>query len=75
MVGHPNYANLEGYWPFDEGSGQTAASLTHAPERDGQLGATDGADTSDPAWTTNVSPVPVEPTTFGRIKWSWFVIR
>jgi hypothetical protein len=66
---HPNYANLEGYWKFDEGAGQVAVSMVHSPERDGQLGADAGDDGSDPAWTTNVSPVPTDPTTLGRIKW------
>ena len=72
---HPNYANLEGYWPFDEGSGQLAATLAHSPARDGQLGEEAGEDGSDPVWTTNVSPVPVEPTSFGRIKGSWLLSR
>jgi hypothetical protein len=72
---HPNFANLEGYWPFDEGTGQVAISLTHSPDRDGQLGSAVGEDSSDPTWTTNVSPVPVELTTFGRIKGNWFIRR
>jgi hypothetical protein len=68
---HPNYVNLEGYWKFDDGAGQVAASLVHSPERDGQLGPTAGRDDGDPIWTTNVSPVPTDPTTLGRIKWGF----
>jgi hypothetical protein len=69
---HPNYANLEEYWRFDEGTGQVAASMVHSPERDGQLGSTTGVDATDPTWTVDVSPVPAQALTFGQIKWGWF---
>lgn len=47
---------LIGYWQFDEGTGDTAADATgngHA----GRLGASVGADTDDPDWTTDTPPV------------------
>jgi len=65
---HPSYGSLEGYWTFDEGAGQTAASEVESPARDGQLGATAGADATDPVWEAGGAPVPVARTTFGRIK-------
>jgi hypothetical protein len=68
---HPNFSHLEGYWKFDEGAGQVAASFVHSPERDGQLGSTPEVEDSDPVWTTNVAPVPTDPTTFGRFKWGF----
>ena len=68
---HPSYGDLEAYWKFDEGVGQAAVSLVNSPGRDGRLGSAAGDDGSDPAWTTNVSPVPSHPTTVGRIKWGF----
>jgi hypothetical protein len=69
---HPNFANLEGYWKFDEGTGQTAAcSLVHTSDRNGQLGSAAGDDVNDPVWSTNVSPVPTDPITLGRLKWGF----
>ena len=42
---------LVGYWNFNEGSGQTAYDSTDN-NSDGTLGATSGAEASDPTWTT-----------------------
>ena len=38
-----------GYWPFNEGSGQTAADAS-AGSNDGTLGPTAGAESADPSW-------------------------
>ena len=65
---HPSYGSIEGYWTFDEGGGQTAASEVGSPDRDARLGATGGAEATDPAWQAEESPVPVERTSFGRVK-------
>ncbi|HEY4057437.1 MAG TPA: LamG domain-containing protein [Kofleriaceae bacterium] len=47
--------SLVGEWTFDEGTGQTAAD-TSTTSNPGQLGATTGTDTSDPAWVTSTVP-------------------
>ncbi len=47
---HPDYGSLEGYWNFDEGSGQVAHNLTGDARRDGELGSSSGADDNDPQW-------------------------
>jgi len=65
---HPDYDHLEGYWPFDEGSGQSAAGAVHSPARDGLLGGSSAAEATDPTWRTDGAPMPVERTSFGRIK-------
>jgi hypothetical protein len=41
--------SLLGHWPLDEGAGQVAHDVS-GNGNDGVLGATAGADTSDPAW-------------------------
>jgi YD repeat-containing protein len=48
-------ASMVGLWHFDEGAGQTVADSS-GNGRDGTLGADDGADSDDPAWSTD-SPV------------------
>lgn len=63
---HPDFASLEGYWRFDEGSGQSAASEVGPPALTGRLGATSSAEASDPAWTAG--PTSVRPMTLGRLK-------
>jgi hypothetical protein len=45
--------------------------MVNSPGRDGVLGMTAGEEDPDPAWTVNVSPVPTEPTTLGRLKWRY----
>ncbi len=65
---HPDYANLEGYWNFDEGSGQVVHNLAGDARRDGELGSGSGEDTSDPQWQRDGAPVPVAPATVGQIK-------
>ncbi len=47
---HPYYAQLEGAWSFEEGSGQTVANLGPVAGRDGTLGSGSGVDDADPAW-------------------------
>jgi hypothetical protein len=46
---------LVGEWTFDEGTGQTTAD-TSGSGNAGQLGATTGAEASDPAWVTSTVP-------------------
>jgi hypothetical protein len=65
---HPNYTDLEGYWNFDEGSGQTAQNLAGDPGRDGRLGSSPDEDGSDPQWQAEGAPVPVNPATVGQLK-------
>lgn len=48
---------LVGYWRFDEGTGDVAFDAT-AHGHDGQLGTAVGPDAYDPAWTTDVPPIP-----------------
>jgi len=43
--------NTGGLWHFDDATGQVAADAT-TNANDGQLGATSGSDTADPAWDT-----------------------
>lgn len=43
---------LEGYWKFDESSGQVASDSSWN-DNDGQLGSTSGSDDNDPTWTTD----------------------
>jgi hypothetical protein len=43
---------LVGYWPFDEGSGQTLGDET-GNGLDAQLGSTSGADEDDPTWVAD----------------------
>jgi len=45
----PDDAGLEGYWDFNEGSGQTVADLS-GTGNNGVRGTTGGADDSDPEW-------------------------
>ncbi len=45
---HPNYAQLEGAWSFEDGSGQIAHDLLGV--RDGTLGSGSGDDDADPTW-------------------------
>jgi hypothetical protein len=45
---HPNYAQLEGAWSFEDGSGQVAQDLLGV--RNGTLGSESGADDADPTW-------------------------
>ena len=65
---HPNWSDLMGYWRFEEGAGQTVASEVNSPAYDGELGSGSGTDSQDPAWEANGAPLPVEKTSFGRIK-------
>lgn len=63
---HPEVAALEGYWRFEEGTGQAAASEVSSPTRDGVLGSTSGEDDRDPAWSGGV--VPTASTSVSGIK-------
>jgi hypothetical protein len=65
---HPNYADLEGYWDFDEVSGQTVHNLAGDARRDGVLGSGSEEDTHDPLWQREGAPVPIYPATIGQIK-------
>jgi hypothetical protein len=65
---HPDYADIEAYWNFDEGSGQVLDNLTGDARRDGELGSGSGQDDSDPQWESEGAPVPVAPATIGQIK-------
>jgi hypothetical protein len=65
---HPDYANLEGYWNFDELTGQTTQNLVGDAGRDGALGLSTAEDGRDPLWQREGAPVPVERTTIGQIK-------
>ncbi len=65
---HPDYGSLEGYWNFDEGSGQVAHNLAGDARRDGELGSGSGEDANDPQWQADGAPVPVSPATIGQIK-------
>lgn len=47
--------NLLGYWPLDEGSGQTLTNRTGGPA--GILGATTQVETTDPAWSPEDPPL------------------
>ncbi|MDV6029055.1 MAG: DUF4347 domain-containing protein [Phycisphaera sp. RhM] len=47
----PTATNLANWWQFDEGAGQTSVD-SGALGNDATLGATAGADTDDPTWTT-----------------------
>jgi hypothetical protein len=66
--GHPDWADLIGYWRFDEGSGQVVASEVDSPALDGRLGSDPVADGADPTWDEDAAPLPVEARTFGGIK-------
>lgn len=44
-------SGLVGYWPFDDGAGDSAADATHNNNH-GRLGAAAGADDDDPTWST-----------------------
>ena len=50
---------LIGFWPFDEGSGQTVADLSAAGNH-GFLGAEPTSDTADPQWVTMEAPACAE---------------
>jgi hypothetical protein len=52
---HPNYANLLGYWRFDEWSGQIVRDSKN--NLSGILGSTADADTNDPAWVISTAPI------------------
>ena len=64
---HPNFAALEGYWRFEEGAGQSAASEVGSPALEGRLGDSASEEDSDPAWVAS-GATPVQPTTWGRMK-------
>jgi hypothetical protein len=68
---HPSWSSLKGYWKFDEGSGQSVASEVNSPGYNGTLGTSSEEEPADPLWTDAVSPVPVEASTWGRLKWGW----
>jgi len=64
---HPARDALEGYWRFDEGSGQVASSEVNSPALDGELGSTPGADDNDPTWAAS-GATPVREISVGRLK-------
>ena len=66
-AGHPYYAQLEAAWSFEEGSGQAVADSGGVGGRDGVLGSTPGADTTDPTWITS-GMVAMEEMSFGELK-------
>ena len=74
---HPHWANLVGYWQFDEGSGQTAGDSS-SNSHDGTLGSTSSIETEDPSWQTSDAPLPVELSYFtcnftngyNRLEWT-----
>lgn len=57
-------AGLVGYWPLDDGRGQTAVNAGNPNAWpiipfgwDGRLGDTVGSDTSDPTWVPSTAPI------------------
>jgi hypothetical protein len=66
-TGHPVYNFLEGYWRFDEGTGQIAASEVVGSQLDARLGVGAGDDTADPIWITS-GVTPTERCSFGTVK-------
>jgi hypothetical protein len=54
LTGHE--PGLAGYWNFDAGGGQVAADGSPF-ENHGELGASPGADASDPAWVVSQAPL------------------
>ncbi len=56
---------LVGYWPMNEGDGQTVADLT-GNSAGGQLGSIDGPDENDPTWFGQivVPPLDVRPVDY-----------
>lgn len=66
-TGHPVYNFLEGYWRFDEGTGQIAASEVVGSRLDAHLGEGAGDDTADPIWITS-EVTPIERFSFGTVK-------
>lgn len=48
-------AGLAGYWPLNDGAGQTATDVSGNGNH-GQLGATAGVDVNDPAWAASDAP-------------------
>jgi len=50
-----NEAGLIGYWPFNEGSGQTAEDGT-SNNSDGRLGSASSSDNADPIWVSSTAP-------------------
>ncbi len=51
-----NEANLLGYWPLFEGSGQVLQNLAQ-PGTGGALGTTTAVETADPAWSADGPPL------------------
>jgi hypothetical protein len=64
---HPDYDGLEGYWRFDEGSGQVTVAEIGSPALDGQLGSAAGSDDNDPAWVAS-GATPVREISVGQLK-------
>lgn len=64
---HPNFADLEAYWRFEEGMGQVSDSEVGGSLREVTLGLTPSVDSSDPAWSSD-NAVAVVPATFSSIK-------
>ena len=54
---------LEGYWKFDENTGQTAYDST-TNNNDATLGSTGGGDSNDPDWGDSDAPLPVTLSSF-----------
>jgi hypothetical protein len=50
------FADLAGYWRFDEGMGQTVFDST-TNGNDGRLGASDCVDDADPIWVQSDAPI------------------
>jgi hypothetical protein len=64
---HPAFAALEGYWRFDEGTGQAATTEVNSPGRDGRLGLSSEANSSDPTWVAS-GAVPLRRLSMGQLK-------
>lgn len=58
VIGHPNFANLVANYPFDEGTGQTAASVGGSNPQTLVLGSTTSVEASDPTWAFSSFPAP-----------------
>ena len=67
LSAHPRYNDLQAFWRFQEGSGQTVESEVNVGTFTGQLGSTPGVDLEDPGWGES-GGLPVESATWGGVK-------
>lgn len=58
LSSHPKFANLVANYPFDEGTGQTAASVGGSNPQTLVLGSSTSVEASDPTWAFSSFPAP-----------------